>query len=220
VHRAQVLSHLLDIVDAYPKAMSDPDNDNPANWEEQHNRRMLLCGLHQCLQSMRITALPLDQQILLLIRATAMPAMLADTDEADKMAVSLLEMMRTEGDNADWFNTPQGEKSLYDFIEHMLERLFARGSQQSIHRFGHLYQAMANLPQSIQTAMMQAILIRCANQPCRYWRDAGIDRCDRAGSPSLPARRAQTSIRSACHKPYARTTSQRCIIPASAGCKN
>ena len=163
VHRAQVIGDLLSIVDAYPKAMPDSDNHDPAGRERQHNQEVLLRRLHQCLQSMPFTALTLDRHILLLGRAASMPAMLADTDEADRMAASLLQMMQTSGDHACWSHTPQGESSLDCRMEHMLEKLFERGSQQSVHRFERLYQAMAHLPPSLQFSWMRAILARRAS---------------------------------------------------------
>ncbi|HEX8884397.1 MAG TPA: hypothetical protein VF797_07915 [Noviherbaspirillum sp.] len=164
VHRAQVLSHLLGIADTYPKAISAPDNGNPADREEQRNPEVLLLGLHQCLQSMPLTALPLDQHILLLGRATIMPAMLADTDEADRMAGSLLRMTQAEGGDAYWSRSQHGEGRLDERINHMLQKVFERGSQQSIHRFERLYQAMAHLPPTIQVRWMQTILSRCDYQ--------------------------------------------------------
>lgn len=182
VHRAQVLSHLLDLIDANPKAMFYPDNSNPVDRTvQQHNQEVLLRGLHQCLQSIPITALPLDQQILLLGRATAMPARLADVDEADRMAVTLLQMMQAEWGEAYWSRTQHGEGRLDDRINHMLQRVFERGSQQRIHRFERLYQAMAHLPTTIQVRWMQTILSRCG-----YHADPGV-------TPALIAATAQAA---------------------------
>jgi hypothetical protein len=163
VHHAQVVSHVLHLIDGYPQVMFYSSHGKPVDQEkQQHNKKVLLWGLHQCLQSMPIKALPLDQQILLLGRAAVMPAMLADADEANRMAVGLLQMTQTEGDNSYWLHTPQNGRDLDHCMEDMLEKVFEHGVQQSLHRFQRLYQAMAHLPPSIQVRWMRSIIIRCA----------------------------------------------------------
>ena len=164
-HCAQVLNNLLHFIILYPAEMSGLDKGNPLErGARQQSWEALLWGiLQQGLQSLPLSALPKDQRVLLLGRATVMPPLLASTDDADRMAIRLLEMTQNEVDNADWSHTAWGERSLPDCIEHMLEKLFARGSQQSMYRFERLYQAMGHLPPSIQTSTMQAILIRRAS---------------------------------------------------------
>lgn len=110
-----------------------------------------------------------------------MPVLLASNDDADSMAIRLLEMMQNEADNADWSHTARAERNLPDCIKHMLEMLFALGSQQSMYRFERICRAMAYLPPSIQTSTMQAILIRRANHA-----DPGV-------TPTLIAATAQAA---------------------------
>ena len=164
-HCAQVLSQLLHFIFLYPAEMSVLNKGNPLEREaRQQNWEALLWSiLQQGLQSLPLSALPRDQRVLLLGRATVMPALLASTDDADRMAIRLLETTQNDVDNADWSHAARGERSLPECIEHMLEKLFSRGSQQSMYRFERIFRTMAHLPPSMQTSTMQATLIRCAS---------------------------------------------------------
>ena len=161
-HRAEVLSHLLQ-VGSFLQAMSYPFQGDPIDREQVlHNRAVLMWGIHDCLQSIQVDALPVEERTVLLGRALFMPAFLKGADEADRMAISLLRMV-PPGEGDFYSRNMEGLwGSFGECVENLLEQVFEHGPRQSIHRFQRLYAAMAHLPPSCQIGWMRSILTRCA----------------------------------------------------------
>lgn len=184
VARAEVASHLLERVASFGERMFYPHAEYPADQKQrQHNKQVLLWGLHDCLQSMRMQELPVEERMLLLGRAMAMPDFLHDVEGADKMAISLMRMV-PEGDNDSyWRRHGQHPHNFTDHMERMLERVFERPPRQSIDRFQHLYQAMAHLPAPRQIDWMRSIMLKCAR-----WAERGV-------TPALIVATAQAALK-------------------------
>lgn len=163
--RTEVTSHLLRRVAGFGEGMFYPYGEYPVDQKRlQHNKQVLLWGLHDCLQSIRMQELPVEEWMPLLGSAMIMPHSFPEAEEADKMAMSLMRMVPVGDDDSCRRCHGQQTESLDDQMEHMLVRVFERPPGQSIHRFQHLYQAMAHLPPSRQIDWMRAIMLNCAKR--------------------------------------------------------
>ncbi|WP_194713407.1 hypothetical protein [Noviherbaspirillum soli] len=145
---------------AYPGLFGGPADDK----QMAHNKHALLWGLHECLQSMPMQQLPVEEQVLLLGKALVMPVLLDDVEEGDRMAISLLRMIPPEHGDFYWKRNEEYGDVFGDLVESMLKQVFERGPRHSIHRFQCLYQAMAHLPPKSQIYWMRDILLNCARK--------------------------------------------------------
>lgn len=161
--RASTLSALLLRIQAFRNASFHPistfADEDASRLQRQASS---LRAVHDCLQSIRIGELPICDAVLLSQQAMTMPALMPDDDEADRMAISLLDSMPAEKKSFYLLTDQDNRQTLYDCIETMLENLFQRGPQHSVSRFQSLYRAMAHSPASLQAEWMRSILVACA----------------------------------------------------------
>jgi hypothetical protein len=188
VYRIEVINNRLQTLEAfgrirhYPGVYGFRSGFPSDNKHLEHNKRVLLWGLHECLQSIPIQELSVEEQLRLWGKALVMPICFGDVEEADKMAISLLRMISPG--NGDFYlkGNAERERSFDECMADMLQHTFVRDPMHSIHRFQRLYQAMAHLPPSWQIDWMRGIMLKCAKQ------------AERGVSPALIVATAQAAL--------------------------